>query len=55
MVMIMGENEKDLERLTTAATFTLQSNPWRMEIDFFKSFVNVDLGFLESLDKKWLD
>lgn len=55
MVLIMGENEEDLQRLTTAATFTLQTNPWRLEIDFCKSFVNVDLRFLEDLDGKWFE
>lgn len=55
MVLVMGQNEKDLERLTTAATFALQTNPWRLEIDFYKSFVNVDLQLLEGLDDKWLE
>lgn len=55
MVLIMGEDEKDLERLTTAATFAFQTNPWRLEVDFFKSFINVDLEFLDGLHEKWLE
>ena len=55
MVLVMGEDETDLERLVAAATFALQTNPWRLEVDFWKSFVNVDLPFLENLDKKWLE
>lgn len=55
MVLVMGEDETDLERLVAAATFALQTNPWRLEVDFWKSFVNVDLPFLEKLDQKWLE
>lgn len=33
----------------------LQSNPWRFEVDVWKSFIYFDLAFLEKLDKAWLE
>jgi hypothetical protein len=29
--------------------------PWLREIDLWKSFVNVDIGFLNELDERFLD
>ncbi|KAF7184910.1 hypothetical protein HII31_13722 [Pseudocercospora fuligena] len=55
MVLVMGRDEADLKRYATAATFVLQSNPWRLEVDLWKSFVNVDLEFLQGLHKRWLE
>lgn len=55
VILVMGSDEKDLLRLSTAATFAVQGWPWLREIDLWKSFVNVDLRFLEGLDKWWLD
>jgi hypothetical protein len=55
LVMVMGEDEKDLLRWCTVVTFALQTKPWLREVDLWKSFVNVDLEFLEGLDDFWLD
>lgn len=54
VVLVMGEDEDDLLKLTAAATFIAQTQPWRLEIDFWKSFVNVDLEFLDRLVDEWL-
>lgn len=53
VMLIMGKDEEELLRLTAATTFTIQTRPWRLEIDFWKSFVNIDVGFLESLHEQW--
>lgn len=53
VVLVMGDDEDDLVRLASAATFILQTQPWRLEFDFWKSFVNVDATFLKSLDDVW--
>lgn len=55
MILVYGEHEQDLQRYATGVAFALQTKPWRLEIDYWKSFVNVDIQFLESLDKKWLE
>lgn len=55
LVLVMGEDERDLLWWCTAVTFALQTKPWLREVDLWKSFVNVDLGFLEGLDEHWLD
>ncbi|KAI2637266.1 hypothetical protein GGS21DRAFT_489042 [Xylaria nigripes] len=55
VVFVMGLNQLDLFRYTTAVTFAIQTKPWFREFDLWKSFVNVDLDFLESLDPYWLD
>lgn len=54
MVLVMGVNERDLRRHATPVVFALQGNPWRFEVDFGKSFGNVDWAFLEGLDAMWL-
>jgi hypothetical protein len=54
LYLVMGRDEKELRKLASAVTFAVQTEPWRMEIDFWRSFVNVDLEFLEGLDKRWL-
>ncbi len=53
VVLVMGEDEEELIKLASAATFILQTQPWRLEFDFWKSFVNVDLEFLEGLHDAW--
>jgi len=53
VVLVMGEDEKELVKLASAATFILQTQPWRLEFDFWKSFVNIDLEFLEGLSDGW--
>ena len=51
----MGEDEEDLLKYATAATFAIVGEPWRLEVDLWRSFVNVDMGFLENLKEEWLD
>ncbi len=55
LVLVMGKDAADLLRWCTVVVFALQSKPWLREIDLWKSFINVDLGFLEALDEFWLD
>lgn len=55
LVLVMGDDEADLLKWCTAVTFALQTKPWLREVDLWKSFINVDLEFLEGLDKYWLD
>ncbi|KAL8990195.1 MAG: hypothetical protein Q9169_008185 [Polycauliona sp. 2 TL-2023] len=58
LFVVMGVDEGDCERLTGAAVFMVQTEPWRLEVDLWKSFVNVDEGFLEWVDglgRGWLD
>lgn len=55
MYLIMGEDETDLLRLAATVTYAVQTEPWRLEIDLWRSFVNVDLPFLDGLDHAWLD
>jgi hypothetical protein len=53
--LVMGEDQEDLLRLVVATTFAIVTRPWRLEVDLWKSFVNVDLKFLEELDERWLE
>lgn len=55
VILVMGTDELDLLKYVTAVTFAVQTNPWYQEIDLWKSFVNIDLEFLEGLDLYWLD
>lgn len=55
LFLVMGENEEDLLKSATAATFAVISEPWRLEIDLWRSFINVDMAFLENLKEEWLD
>ncbi|KAF2197150.1 hypothetical protein GQ43DRAFT_484368 [Delitschia confertaspora ATCC 74209] len=55
VIFLMGKDEKDLRMLASAATFVVQTKPWRLEIDFWKSFVNVDLKFMEELHERWFE
>ena len=55
VILVMGIDASDLLRYVVAVTFAVQTNDWRQEIDLWKSFVNVDLKFLEGLDSYWLD
>jgi hypothetical protein len=55
LVLVMGKNQKDLRQLAEGVTWAVQTQPWRLEIDFWRSFVNVDVEFLERLDRRWLD
>ncbi|KAG9773003.1 hypothetical protein KCU88_g5960, partial [Aureobasidium melanogenum] len=53
VVLVMGANEEELLKLAASVTFLIQTRPWRTEIDFWKSFVNVDDQFLTSLHDVW--
>ena len=55
LYLVIGTDEEDLEKYATATTFVIQMAPWILEVDLWKSFVNVDMDFLEGLDKKWWD
>ncbi|KAK4095743.1 hypothetical protein N658DRAFT_511804 [Parathielavia hyrcaniae] len=55
LVLVMGEDERELLRWCTVVAFALQTKPWSKEVDLWKSFINVDLQFLEGLEESWLD
>ena len=55
LFLVMGEDEADLQKYAVATTFAIQTDPWRLEVDLWRSFVNVDIGFLEELQREWLD
>ncbi|KAL6924063.1 hypothetical protein FSST1_001337 [Fusarium sambucinum] len=55
LILVMGEDEKDLLKYCTAVTFAIQTQPWLREIDLWKSFINVDFEFIEKLDAHWLE
>lgn len=55
LFLVMGTDEKDLQKLATAATYAIQTDPWRLEVDLWRSFVNIDLEFLEGLNNGWLN
>ncbi|KAI1828392.1 hypothetical protein F4861DRAFT_528930 [Xylaria intraflava] len=55
IVLVMGLDQLDLFRYATAVTFAIQTKPWFREFDLWKSFVNVDIDFLEKLNPYWLD
>jgi hypothetical protein len=55
LVLVMGTDERNLRQLTEGVTWAVQTKPWRLEVDFWRSFVNVEEEFLERLDRRWLD
>lgn len=55
LFLVIGEDEADLLKYAVATTFAIQTDPWRLEVDLWRSFVNVDVGFLEGLRREWLD
>jgi hypothetical protein len=55
MVIVMAEDAEELQMLTSAVTFAIQTRPWRLEVDYWKSFINVDIGFMDSLQDEWYD
>ena len=55
LFLVMGEDEEDLLKYAVATTFAIQTDPWRLEVDLWRSFVNVDMGFVEKLQTEWLD
>jgi hypothetical protein len=52
MLLVMGKDEKDCRRLSEAVTWAVQMEPWLYEVVFERSFVNVEVGFLEGLDHR---
>jgi hypothetical protein len=55
LILVMGMDERNLRQLTEGVTWAVQTKPWRLEVDFWRSFVNVEEKFLEGLDRRWLD
>lgn len=55
LFLVMGENESDLCKFAIATTFAIQTNPWRLEVDLWRSFVNIDLEFLQGLADQWME
>ncbi|KAM0283247.1 hypothetical protein ACHAQK_011072 [Fusarium lateritium] len=55
LILVMGEDADDLLKFCTAVTFAIQTKPWLREVDLWKSFINVDLGFIEGLESHWLE
>ncbi|KAH4185759.1 hypothetical protein HBI81_224290 [Parastagonospora nodorum] len=55
LVLVMGRDKADCRLLSGGVTWAVQTKPWRLEVDFWRSFVNVDAKFLEGLDRRWLD
>ena len=55
LFLVMGTDEKHLQKLVTAATYAIQTDLWRLEVNLWSSFVNIDLEFLEDLNNGWLD
>ena len=55
LVLISGQDRADCRLLSRGVTWAIQTKPWRLEMDFWRSFVGVDADFLEGLDRRWLD
>lgn len=55
LFLVMGTDEQDLLKYAVATTFAIQTDPWRLEVDLWRSFVNVDIEFLDGLQREWLD
>ncbi|KAF2498113.1 hypothetical protein BU16DRAFT_525675 [Lophium mytilinum] len=55
LYLVMGKDADDCKLRSAGVTWAVQTEPWRLEVDFWRSFVGVDLEFLEGLDKEWLD
>ncbi|KAI9736220.1 MAG: hypothetical protein M1834_001106 [Cirrosporium novae-zelandiae] len=53
--LVMGGDDEELFKMAVGMTFAIQTAPWRLEVDWWRSFVNVDFAFLEKLDTRWLD
>jgi hypothetical protein len=53
--LVMGETEEECKRLSAAVVFAVQTRPWRLEVDLWRSWVNVERGFLEGLGDEVLD
>jgi hypothetical protein len=49
----VGKDEEELADLAMGVCYAVQSRPRGREIDIWKSFVNVDLAFMEGLNNLW--
>ncbi|KAK5661906.1 hypothetical protein OQA88_10015 [Cercophora sp. LCS_1] len=54
LILVMGTDELDFLKWSTAVMFAIQAKPWFREVDLWKSFVHVDVVFVEGLDRYWL-
>lgn len=54
LVLVMGVDRAECRRLSEGVTWAVTTRPWRLEIDFWRSFVGVEFEFLEGLDERWL-
>ncbi|KAK6708341.1 hypothetical protein SNK04_009304 [Fusarium graminearum] len=50
----MGEDEDGLFKYCITVTLAIQTKPWMWEIDLWKSFINVDMDFIERMEEHWL-
>jgi hypothetical protein len=55
LILVMGEDVADLLKYYVAVTFAMQTKPWLREVDLWRSFINVELDFLQQLNSYWLD
>lgn len=53
MLLVMGNDEEELLTVAAATTYAVTTDPWRLEIDLWRSFVNVDMKFLGNLPGHW--
>lgn len=53
--LVMAKDGSELFRLASALTFAVQMRPWRLKVDLWRSWVNVDVEYLRGLDAKWLE
>ncbi|OMP85206.1 hypothetical protein BK809_0003874 [Diplodia seriata] len=53
MLLVMAESREECKRATTAAVWAVNTRPWRLEVDPWKSWFGVELGFLERLGGLW--
>jgi len=41
IILVMGKTQQELETYMFGTVYALHTNPWRLEIDFWRSFINV--------------
>ncbi|WXC52640.1 hypothetical protein QX201_012303 [Fusarium graminearum] len=54
LILVMGEDEDDLFKYCITVTLAIQTKPWMWEIDLWKSFINMDMDFIERMEEHWL-
>lgn len=55
LIVVMGQDEKDCRLSSAGVTWPVQTRPWVLEVDFWRSFVGIEREFLEGIDRAWLD